>query len=136
MKAVLVARGVTFMREPSAMEVDSIMRGAGRRAPSAEFLHMNMAQVKREVMRRGMSEEEADVFVEEEKARRQAAMPQRVALEGTRGIDAPRPRVIADDKPKRRAEAAPAGQGKSARELAIEEALRARGIKFNPYRGW
>lgn len=136
MKAVLIARGVTFMREPSAFDVDSIMRGAGSRAPTAEFLHMNMAQVKREAMRRGMSEEEADVFVEEEKARRQAAMPQRVALEGTRGISAPRPRVIADEKPKRQAEAAPAGQGKSARELAIEEALRARGIKFNPYRGW
>ena len=125
MKALLNLRGVTVMREPSNSEISSILRGPGASAPMAEYLHMNLAQVKRDLLRRGMSEAEADAFVEAEKEKRKGYMARRLELEPTRGVAAPE---YTERKPARTAGA----EGPSSRaEAARQELERRRAMKKN-----
>lgn len=82
--AVFDQRGIFLKRGISRGQVNTILRGPPKDAPAPEFLHLNLAQIKAQLMKRGVSEDEADVFVADEKLRRQKFMPTRLELEKER----------------------------------------------------
>ena len=77
-------REINVKKSPSRFQIDNILRGPPAGTPDPRFVNLSLAEVKRELLRKKMPEDEVEAFIADEKLRRQKFMPTRLRLEAER----------------------------------------------------
>ena len=81
---VFDSREINVRKTPTRFQIDNVLRGPPAGTPDPRFVNLSLAEVKRELLRKKMSEDEVEAFIADEKLRRQKFMPTRLRLEAER----------------------------------------------------